>query len=259
MGFFNNLLGQKKYPEDWNFYLTEIDGKKASIRLNLGLKKLIPIKEKPNLSWVSVKLNSPTENGLTSNEESEILFKIEDNLLDKISSKNALHIGILTIDGYRNFYFYSKNTEVFKTEAEKFSKGYSNYEILVHSKEDKNWDSYHDTYPNERDFQSISNRSVLENLEKNGDNLSKAREVFHWIYFSNEIERKKYIDEVLKENFEVVEENYDKDIELSFGLQIKRVDYVDYNNIDEYTLYLWQLAKNYNAEYDGWETSVEKD
>ncbi len=131
--------------------------------------------------------------------------------------------------------------------------------MSVHTKEDKNWNVYLDLYPNEIDFQSISNRSVLENLERNGDNLSIAREVFHWIYFKNEIERKKYSDKVRKENFEVVEETYDQNIELPFGLKIKRLDHVDYNHIDEYTLYLWQLAKNHNADYDGWETSVEKD
>lgn len=131
--------------------------------------------------------------------------------------------------------------------------------MSVHTKEDKNWNVYLDLYPNEIDFQSISNRSVLENLERNGDNLCIAREVFHWIYFKNEIERKKYSDKVRKENFEVVEETYDQNIELPFGLKIKRLDHVDYNHIDEYTLYLWQLAKNHNADYDGWETSVEKD
>lgn len=259
MGFLNSLFGQKKYPEDWNFYLTEIDGKHASIQLNLALKQVIPLKEKPNLTWVSVKLNSPTENGLTTNEESEILFKIEDDLLAKVNSKNTLYIGRLTNDGRRDFYFYSKNADVFKTEAEKISKEYPNYKILIHFKEDKNWNAYLDIYPSEMDLQSIGNRSVLENLEKNGDNLTKAREVFHLIYFNDETDREKYINEVAKENFEVSEKTYDKKIELPFGLKIKRIDYVGYDKIDEYTLYLWQLAKNYNADYDGWETSVEKD
>lgn len=259
MGLLNNLFGQKKYPEDWNFYLTEIDGKRASISLNLALKELIPIKEKPNLTWISVKLNSPSDNGLTTNEESEILFDIEDKFLGKINRNNALYIGRLTSDGTRDFYFYSKNSDLFKSESEKISREYPTYEILIHSKEDKDWNSYLDIYPSELDFQSISNRSVLENLEKNGDNLSKAREVFHWIYFNNEIDRKNYSDEVIKENFEVAEETYGKNIELPFGLRIKRLDHVDYNDIDEYTSYLWQLAKNYNADYDGWETSVEKD
>ena len=104
-----------------------------------------------------------------------------------------------------------------------------------------------------------ANLGVINSLRNAGDKLTASREVFHWIYFKNEIERKKYSDKVRKENFEVVEETYDQNIELPFGLKIKRLDHVDYNHIDEYTLYLWQLAKNHNADYDGWETSVEKD
>lgn len=259
MGLLNNLFGQKKYPEDWNFYLTEIDGKLASISLNLALKEFIPNKEKPNLTWIYVKLNSPSDKGLTTDEESEILFDIEDQFLGKINRNNSLYIGRLTSDGSRDFYFYSKNSDLFKSEAEKISREYPNYKILIHSKEDKDWNSYLDIYPSELDFQSISNRSVLENLEKNGDNLSKAREVFHWIYFNNEIDRTNYIDAILKENFVVAEENFDKMNQLPFGLQIKRVDYVGYNEIDEYTLLLWKLARENNGDYDNWETSVEKD
>lgn len=258
MGFLQNLFGQKKYPEEWNFYMTTLDGKSASIYLNLALHNIIPIKDKPNLSWISVRLNSSTENGLTTDEESKILFKIEDDLLDKIDSKNALYIGRLTSDGFRDFYFYSNNAKHFESEAAKISKEYPKYEILIHSKEDKDWLAYIDIYPNEMDFQSISNRSVLENLEKNGDNLTKPREVFHWIYFDNENDLKNYLDLVSKDNFELVNKDFDKDNEHPYRLQIKRIDMVDYNEIDVYTLYLWKLAKENNGKYDGWETSVEK-
>lgn len=259
MGLLQNLFGQKKYPEEWNFYLTKIDNKAASIYLNLALNNIIPIKDKTNFCWISVKLNSPDENGLTTDEESQILFEIEDKFLEKINSSNALYIGRLTNNGYRDFYFYSKKTETFQYQVTKISKEYSNYEIKTHSKEDRNWNSYLDIFPNEMDFQSISNRSVLENLEKNGDNLSKPRDVFHWIYFSNEIDRKNYKDEIIKENFEVVDESLDKENENPFRLQIKRKDYVGWNEIDDYTLLLWKLAKDNNGDYDGWETSVERD
>ncbi|MFC0345879.1 DUF695 domain-containing protein [Epilithonimonas hispanica] len=259
MGFLNSLFGQKKYPEEWNFYLTSIEDKPASIYLNLALQQLAPIKEKSNLCWVSLKLKSPTENGLTTNEESEILFKIEDKILETINPKNSLYIGRLTNNGYRDFYFYSKDSKVFKSETEKISKQYSNYEISVFSKEDKNWDSYFELYPNEMDLQSISNRSVLENLEKNGDNLTKPREVFHWIYFKNENDLKNYIQIVTKENFEIVNNDLIKENKLPYSLQIKRIDKVGYDDIDDYTLYLWRLAKENNGDYDGWETSVERD
>ncbi|NQX80824.1 MAG: ribonuclease E inhibitor RraB [Flavobacteriaceae bacterium] len=37
-----------------------------------------------------------------------------------------------------------------------------------------------------------------------------------------------------------------------------RVDKVGYDEIDEYTLELWEKAQELNGDYDGWETSIEK-
>ena len=257
MGIFSNLFGQKKYSEEWNFYMTNVEDKPASIYINLGLHKHIPLKEKSNLCWIAIKLNNPTENGLTTDEESKTLFEIEDRILEIINSTNTIYIGRLTSDGFRDFYFYSKDVNEFKNNAQEITRKYTNYEFIIDTKNDKNWSGYLDIYPNETDFQSISNRDVLENLEKNGDNLSKARDVFHWVYFKNENDRQKYIDIVKKENFEVVNENYNKKEKLPFSVQIKRIEKVGYGDIDEYTLYLWKLAKENNGDYDGWETSVE--
>lgn len=257
MGFISNLFGQKKYPEEWNFYMTNIEDKQASIYLNLGLHKYIPIKEKSNLGWISIKLNNPTENGLTTNEESNILFEIEDWIIENINTTNSIYIGRLTSNGFRDFYFYSKNIEQFKNEAQKVKSKFNGYQFLIDIKNDKNWNGYLDIYPNEMDMQSMSNREVLEYLEKNGDNLSKGREVFHWIYFKNENDRQRYIETVKKEKFEVVNENINKREKFPYSLQVKRIDKVGYGDIDDYTLYLWKTAKEHNGDYDGWETSVE--
>ncbi|MFV0145535.1 ribonuclease E inhibitor RraB [Empedobacter falsenii] len=87
--------------------------------------------------------------------------------------------------------------------------------------------------------------------------MIKPREVFHWIYFKNDENRQKFIEIVKKENFEIIQTQYNNENDFPYVLQIKRVDKVGYSDIDEYTLYLWNLAKENNGEYDGWETSVE--
>lgn len=256
MGLISNLFGQKKYPEKWDFYFTNIEDEPASVYLNLGLYDFVPIKSKTELCWISIKLENPNKNGLTTNEESKILFKVEDEILKKVSIKNTVYIGRITNNGYRDFYFYSKNSESFKSEFKDLKKIFD-YTLEINTKEDKNWNEYLHIYPNAMDFQKMGNRSVLENLEKNGDKLIKPREVFHWIYFETDENRRNYIEIVRKENFEIVETDYDNENDLHYVLQIKRVDKVGYNNIDEYTLYLWKLAKENNGDYDGWETSVE--
>jgi regulator of RNase E activity RraB len=44
-----------------------------------------------------------------------------------------------------------------------------------------------------------------------------------------------------------------------FSLHIGRVDKADYESVDNYLLYLWELANNYNGSYDGWGCTIEKE
>lgn len=94
-------------------------------------------------------------------------------------------------------------------------------------------------------------------MKQFGEKFVVAREVFHWIYFKSEDDREAYIKEVEKERFIIVSTEGAKG-EFSLGLQIKRVDKVDKKSVNRYTLFLWELAKKHNGDYDGWETSVEK-
>lgn len=85
-----------------------------------------------------MKLNDKTENELTTNDESIILFEIEDKILEKINSNNSLYVGRITNNGFRDFFFYSKNSEIFKSEANKIKNEYLNYKFEIDNKEDKN-------------------------------------------------------------------------------------------------------------------------
>ncbi len=99
---------------------------------------------------------------------------------------------------------------------------------------------------------------MLDNLEEGGDNLTLEREVFHWIYFKTEKDRENFIKEIEKLNFSIVTKSKIKD-DFPFQLQIKRVDKVDEESVNEYVIQLWKLAPKYNGNYDGWETSIEKE
>ena len=100
---------------------------------------------------------------------------------------------------------------------------------------------------------------MVDNLEKNGDTLTKARPVDHWIYFKSEKGRNEFLSKIETLNFNII----GKDETTSFGdfpykLHISRVDNVAHDVVDDYVLELWELAQECNGDYDGWETSVEK-
>ena len=101
---------------------------------------------------------------------------------------------------------------------------------------------------------------VVEKLAESGDSLRKARPVFHWCYFRNESDRSRFVERIMGEGFRV--ENYPEhlqDDERPFGVQISRMDLIDCQNLFEYTLFLWDLAYEHGGDYDGWETSVERE
>ncbi len=275
MGLFDKLFGKTNpqqptttsatnvgHQEEWEFYFSNVNDKLGSLFVDLGLRKVAPMTDKPNVVWVSIKMNNPREDGLSSQEESELLGDIEDALVDKIISKhNSIYVGRLTSSGDRDLYFYFGDTTLYDKTISEVMVAYPKYQFDFGSKEDKEWSGYFDfLYPTPQQYQNIQNRRVIEQLEKGGDKLTKEREVFHWIYFKSESDREKFLEKIKNDNFSIVSKDSDKSWgEFAYRLQIKRVDKVDQNSVDDYVIYLWKLANELNAEYDGWETSIEKD
>lgn len=276
MGLFNKLLGQSKtnpttsvsptksegYKEEWDFYFSNVDDKLSSLFVDLGLHKVAPIKDKPNVVWISIKMENPRKDGLSSSEESNLLAEIEDNLVDKIHSKfKSVYVGRLTSDGHRDLYFYFGDTTLYDKAISDVMVAYPKYHFDHGSKTDKDWGGYFDfLYPSPQQFQSIQNRRVIDQLEKGGDKLTKPREVDHWIFFKSDNERANFLTKIKTEGFTIVDKDYDKKLgALPYRLHIKRVDKVDWNSVDDYVIHLWKIATECNGDYDGWETSVEKD
>lgn len=172
-----------------------------------------------------------------------------------VLSADISFVGRLTSNGDRTLYFYTGNTLLYDKYISDVFSSYPNYQFDYGAQQDSSWSIYFDfLFPQPIQFQSIMNRRVVNNLKSNGDKLTKRRKVYHWINFQTEedvfwqkIESDNYL---LEEQGTAVssESNY------KYSLKISRVDKVDYDSVDEYVLYLWEMANKYNGEYDGWDT-----
>ena len=257
-----NLQPENEYQEKWEFYFSNVDDKVSSIFVDLGLHKIAPIKNESNLIWISITMNNPDKNGLSSQEESGILGIIGKDLVNKITAKfKSTYAGRLTSDGRRDFYFYVDQTKLYDKAISEVMAVYPKYNFTIGSKEDKNWSYYFDfLYPKPEELQRISNRQIIDELKKGGDILKKEREVDHWIYFETEKDRDKFISKIKKDDFDIVEQKFDEsEKKFPFILHIKRVDKVDLESVNEYVIYLWKIAVECNGEYDGWRTTIEAD
>jgi uncharacterized protein (TIGR01619 family) len=270
MGLFDKLFKKKPaeltaetgYNEEWDFYFSNVDDKFSSIAVDLGLNKIAPIDKQTNLVWISITMNNPRPDGLSSNEESGILGEIEDALDTELKNKfEATYCGRLTSNNFRDLYFFLEDSTLYDKAISDIMVAYPNYSYDYGIKDDPNWTGYFDfLYPLPNQMQSIQNRRVVDNLESNGDKLTKKRPVFHWLYFRTDEDREMLLKKIESENFEIINKSFDDSFgEYGYGLQLSRVDNVDLNSVDEYVLQLWQLAGECNGEYDGWETSIEKE
>jgi uncharacterized protein (TIGR01619 family) len=254
-----NAENKLQHVEEWDFYMSNVDGVIGSLFVDLGLINIAPVADKPNVVWISIIMQNPQENGLSSNEESEILYTIEDNIVNSITNQyNAIFTGRLTSDGKHHFYFYFGDMSAYEKTITQIMLEYPNYEFEFGNKEDAEWDAYLNfLYPLPNQYQMIMNDRVIRNLEQHGDNLRKKRMVEHALTFKTENDRDNYISEIEKENFKVIDTFPTDDGE--YFLNVGRVDKVDYESVNDYVLYLWKLAGEYNGSYDGWGCTIEKD
>lgn len=248
------------HKEQWDFYFSNVDDKPGSFYLDMGLSQIAPVKKMHHFFYVSVKMNDPREDGLSSDREYNTLIQIEDCLVGSLKGKHdIIYAGRLTSDGTRDFYFYASETTLVEKTISEALVQFPNYEYDYEVKDDREWSLYFDfIYPDAMQLQSILNRHVIDNLEKSGDKLTQPREVNHWIYFKSTGERRKYIGKVKEQGFKIENTSVlDDEREFKYSLIISRVDNVGYDDVDDYVLSLWELANELGGKYDGWETSVE--
>lgn len=253
-------INDKSYQSTWDVYLTEEKNSPKSIVLDFGLYPIAPYKDCSNLITVSVKMNSPREDGLSSQKENDALYTIEDKLIERLSAVSKfIYVGRVTHNNYRTFYYYANQPINAPKLTAELATLFASYNITVNSTTDTHWNLYKNLYPTPLQFEKIQNTKVVQNLVNNGDNLSKPRDVFHWIYFQTDAQRARYISDIEKLNFTIVEKTEDKENkDFPFILFIKRKDKVDLESVNTYAIQLYEIAVANGGKYDGWETSIEK-
>lgn len=256
------LSGSCFCQEDtWDVYLAQYEKGAGSTVINMSLKERAPVKLYPYLLKVGVKLLSCTDEGLPSKEEFKTLYAISDKVKDKVDSlKKNKAAGTFSYQCSRTDYYYVTDTNsVRKVLQSMFKKYYPRYEYNIEIKSDPGWEAYLTfLYPNEETREYMENSKVTMKLTEAGDDLSKSRQVDHWLYFKTEADREIFIKYALSENFKVEGKEISKKSALQFQLHLSRTDKVNVGAISAVTIQLRRKAQALNGDYDGWETFVIK-
>lgn len=244
--------------ENWDSYICNVNGKLASVFVDLSLRETAPDSTRPYLVYVWVKMRSPRSDGLSSQEETEALWKLGDTLSTSLERQlNAVLVGRITTQGRREFYFYAPQPPPDSTVIDHSLSPFSGYEYEMGTQEDSLWDQYLSVlYPSREELQKIKNRQVLEVLQQKGDQLSESRQVSHWIYFKTEANRDTFSRAMRELKYEILPCKQDPQSPHPYGVQLRRTDHVDEESINETVLEIFRFARASNGDYDGWETEL---
>ena len=249
--------------DSWDYYFANVNDSVASVFVNLGIRDSVPHADRPWLLWVWVYFRQPRDDGLSSSEEAPIFHEIEDSLTNEVrETTEATLVGRITTAGHREFYFYSPHQDRFGQAVAAAMMHFPNYEFDAGFKKDPDWSQYLNVlYPSPEEHQRIKNRHVIETLKQHGDSLTKSRLVSHWAYFKSPQDRQEFIAKASSGGFEVTDQSDDDEpnTEHPYGVKLERVDRIDWHSINNATLKLFRFVQEVDGDYDGWETSVEKD
>lgn len=256
---FINPLALKAQADngDWDTYVLYVKNRPVSIMVDLGFANSSGATQNRNVIIVSVQLAKIQPDGLPLMSEIKKLDTLETRLIETLQQNvNAIYTGRYTSNGKRDFYFYSNDTSNIISHVSGVMDAYPRYPVKTIIKTDTELSNYLNVlYPTQSELQRIYNRRMISRLAKAGDELTAPRKVSHFIFFRTEKDRKAFAQTVQDKRFTVDNFGEEQGIkDRRFSLEISRVDKVDEDNIDEVSLYLWELALKFGAKYDGWET-----
>lgn len=247
--------------DDWDFYFCRVNDVPSSIFVDLGLRAGAPDPARPQLLWIWVPMRAPRPDGLSSAEEADPLGAIEDALTGALRTRlDAVLAGRITGAGRREFYFYAPHATAFASHVASVFRAFPDYAPDVGEQPDPEWGQYLALlYPNPRQLERIRNRRVIAALEEAGDVLVTPRPITHWLYFADPAARAATAATLAAAGFAV--ELEDARVEAAphpYPLRVERVDRATQDAVDAAVFQLLDAMAGVEAEYDGWESPVER-
>jgi hypothetical protein len=239
----------------WDFYQSRVNGKPASVYLDLDLA---PDPTRPLLLIVWLDLRRPHPgHGMATDAEFDALDALEDRLAASFKAAyGCIYAGRITTDGRREFYFYSASGNQLEALALAALAPFPGYTVKAWSQPDARWEQYTGVlYPHGPALRWMKDKSVLEALARAGDTPAIARPVSHFSFFPSAARRTAFTQAIENAGFRIGKllDNRKAGDSHPFGVVYQLAQTPTLAVMTETTALLSRLSEKNAGQYDGWE------
>ncbi len=244
------------WKPDFDFYMTLIDDKPASIVVDLAAGAAAPVATHPVLLGIRVPMLRPRPDGLRDGDELDALADIEDRFTDKLLEEaDALYAGRVVHDGDTTLYYYAPAAERQRLDDDlpAITGDPGDYEPEWWVDDDPEWKLYEELLaPGPYDAQSIWNRRLIEVFTEKGDRLSEPREVDHNAYFPSREQADRAAAALTLAGFRCDDVDEPEGEGGAWQLGFHRTDSLDDDRPDDFVGEILDIILDLDGEYDGW-------
>ncbi len=246
---------QQVYNDNWEIYesldedeiicFTSVDLTYKETKDQKGFKGELFIRIRIPTDRLHGTIPIPEEQQYQHQKEEELCADLEKNNVDCKQS------GRLTYNGQKQYIFEYNDLVGFEKSFNKWKNTFPNeYEIELERL--KPFEYYRDILPSKFEWQQIGNRHLIEHLVQAGASEEKQHFIEHGILGKKE-DLESLFNEVKNYDFSLIGMHEDAGL-MEVGIKSS----IDEGDITEQTDYLIGMAEEYNCQYEGWVTKIEK-
>jgi regulator of RNase E activity RraB len=238
---------------DWSSYFAKLEGAPISIAVDLGLRELVPLLEKPTAYTIAIALREPDEHGMTNEREYRVLAQVEEALARRLEDAQIVQVGRVTGRGMRTFHYYGPDVAAMQQMVSGIMRTYPEYRFKALSAADPTWAIYTSyLFPDDSQLAFAQDMKLLQALMGAGDHFDRARDIEHVVEFDDSGKRDAFARAMANHGYGIAIDSQ------ANAVRCTKRDTIDPFKITEMRMALTTLAEEFGGEYDGWGCEVQQ-
>jgi regulator of RNase E activity RraB len=216
----------------------------------------VPDPRRAFLGYLFLKIRHPDEHGWCEPHECDVLYELQRTIEVELASLDAIISGMRIQDGWLELFYYLPAEKNFEKRIRDILVSGDSYAFETGTYRDAKWDHYlSQIYPDTLMMQQMQNRQIITELENEGDDIEKAREVEHYVFFQTVAQRDRCIASLEQHGMQQAR-SIEGESEYPYGAILLGTHAVTEETMMQITVMLIESTQKEFGHYEGWSTTL---